>query len=66
MGVMALHYLLYRDRASEWRWTLYAANNKKIATSGEGYHNKEDAKHAITLVMQTNNATPIREEEPAR
>lgn len=59
---MALHFLLYRDKAGEWRWTLFAANNKKIASSGEGYHNKEDAKHAVTLVMGASTATPIREE----
>lgn len=28
---------IYRDRKHEWRWTLFAANGKKIACSGEGY-----------------------------
>jgi uncharacterized protein len=56
-----MFFSLYRDRANQWRWTLYAANNKKIADSGEGYHNKADAQHGIDLVKGTNYATPVRE-----
>lgn len=33
---------VYKDRAGEWRWVAYAANQKKIADSGEGYHNFDD------------------------
>lgn len=28
---------VYRDRAGQWRWTLYAANGRKVATCGESY-----------------------------
>ncbi|PJG51178.1 DUF1508 domain-containing protein [Bradyrhizobium forestalis] len=56
-----MFFYLYRDRALQWRWTLYAANHKKIADSGESYHNKADAQHGIYLVMGTNTSTPIRE-----
>ncbi|MBZ0148304.1 MAG: DUF1508 domain-containing protein [Pseudorhodoplanes sp.] len=56
-----MFFHLYRDRASYWRWTLYAANNRKIADSGEGYVNKVDAMAGISLVKGTNSATPIRE-----
>lgn len=56
-----MFFSLYRDRANQWRWTLYAANNKKIADSGEGYHNKADAQHGIDLVKGTNYVTPVRE-----
>ena len=35
-------YYLYKDAAGQWRWTLYAGNNRKIANSGEGYFNKVD------------------------
>lgn len=34
----------------QWYWRLVAANNRKIAVSGEGYHNKQDCVHAIDLV----------------
>lgn len=43
-------FVLYKDEQSEWRWTLYAANSKKIADSGEGYKNKADAMHGARLV----------------
>lgn len=34
----------------QYRWYLKSANHKKIAVSGENYHNKADAYHAIDLV----------------
>jgi uncharacterized protein len=56
-----MYFYLYKDRANQWRWTLYAANNKKIADSAEAYHNKQDAQHGISLVQSTNVWTPVRE-----
>jgi uncharacterized protein YegP (UPF0339 family) len=56
-----MHFVLYRDNANQWRWTLYANNNKKIADSGESYWNKADAQHGIALVMSTSTATPVYE-----
>jgi uncharacterized protein len=56
-----MFFILYKDTASQWRWTLYAANNKKVADSGESYWNKNDALHGIGLVMSTNQNTPIHE-----
>ena len=56
-----MHFVLYRDAASYWRWTLYAANNKKIADSGEGYFNKADAQNGINLVKSTTASTPVYE-----
>ena len=56
-----MFFYLYKDRANEWRWTLYASNNRKIADSAEGYHNRQDAIHGIGLVMATNSNTPVRE-----
>lgn len=44
-----MHFRLYPSRG-EWRWTLYASNGRKIASSGEAYHNKADARSAIRLV----------------
>ncbi|MBN8691184.1 MAG: DUF1508 domain-containing protein [Armatimonadetes bacterium] len=55
-----MYYYIYKDTNSEWRWTLYAANNRKIANSGEGYQNKQDCLSAITLVKGSSGA-PIHE-----
>lgn len=53
-------YYIYRDAQSQWRWYLQAANNRKLANSGEGYFNKQDCIHAINLVAGSG-GTPIRE-----
>jgi uncharacterized protein YegP (UPF0339 family) len=50
----------YRDTANYWRWTLVAANGRKIADSGEGYHNEADCDHAIDLVKGSGNAPTRR------
>ncbi|HSW74867.1 MAG TPA: DUF1508 domain-containing protein [Candidatus Saccharimonadales bacterium] len=36
------YFKIFQDRAGEWRWTLYAANNEAVATS-EGYTQREGA-----------------------
>lgn len=43
-------FIVYKDRYSEYRWRLLADNNKTIADSGEGYGNKQDCNHGISLV----------------
>lgn len=54
-----MYYYVYKDVANQWRWTLYAANGRKIANSGEGYFNKQDCVHAINLVAGSN-GVPIK------
>ena len=50
MSLEAEQFVLYKDAAGEWRWTLYGKNNKTIADSAEGYHNKADCLHGARLV----------------
>ena len=59
-----MYYELYKDRAGYWRWTLFAVNHRKIADSGEGYVNKNDAVHGIGLVKGSTHA-PVYERERA-
>jgi uncharacterized protein YegP (UPF0339 family) len=56
-----MYFVLYRDSASQWRWTLYAANHLKIADSAEGYTSKQHAQHGIDLVKSTNAYTQVIE-----
>ena len=58
-SVMA--YVMYRDTANQWRWYLSASNGRKLANSGEGYHNKSDCLAAIYLVRGSD-AAPIYEQ----
>jgi uncharacterized protein YegP (UPF0339 family) len=53
-------YYVYKDVNGQWRWYLQAANNRKIANSGEGYYNKQDCLDAIKLVKGSSNA-PVHE-----
>jgi len=52
---------LYSDNAGEIRWRLKAKNGRVIATSGEGYKNKSDAEHAISLVKNASNTTVVED-----
>lgn len=52
-------YYMYRDTNNQWRWRLVAANNRTIASSGEGYRNESDCLAAIDLVKGSSSA-PVR------
>jgi uncharacterized protein YegP (UPF0339 family) len=56
-----MYFVLYKDAANFWRWTLYAAKHKKVADSAGGYWNKSDAIAGIDLVKSTNHLTPVIE-----
>lgn len=43
-------FVIYKDKAGEFRWQLYAQNSKLIADSGEGYKNRNDCVHGARLV----------------
>jgi len=51
---------IYRDHKNELRWFLQAENGRKIADSGESYHQEKDCIDAISLVMGTNLQTPVK------
>ena len=52
----SMRYNLYTDSAGYYRWRLYAANNRIIADSGEGYINRSDCVSAIDLVKASYSA----------
>jgi uncharacterized protein YegP (UPF0339 family) len=54
---------VYEDKPGEWRWTFIAGNGRKIADSGEGYHNKADCLKAIALLRNHVASAPIREQQ---
>ena len=55
----SLMYRVYKDVEGEWRWRLKARNNRTVADSGEGYHNRGDCLAAIGLVKSSAEA-PVR------
>lgn len=50
-------FVLYRDKAGEYRWTLFAANNAIIGASSEGYVNKSDCIANIKMIQNSWNAS---------
>ncbi|UCH32467.1 MAG: DUF1508 domain-containing protein [Candidatus Bathyarchaeota archaeon] len=43
---------VYEDQAGEWRWRFRASNGRVIATSSEGYKNRQDCVHGTGLVKR--------------
>jgi uncharacterized protein YegP (UPF0339 family) len=58
-----MYYWMYQDSERDWRWTLYAANNQRIADSSDGFRNKQDCQNAIQRVKASANAL-VREGSP--
>ncbi|HYD67601.1 YegP family protein [Azospirillum sp.] len=56
-----LTFYYKKDAKGEWRWRLKHSNGNIIADSGEGYKNKEDCLHGISLVQSSSTAL-IKEE----
>lgn len=56
-----MYFKMFKDMLSQWRWHLRSANHQVIATSGEGYYNKQDCLNGIYLVMGTNGSTLIKD-----
>lgn len=50
---------VYQDHAGEWRWQMYAANNRVIADSGEGYATEYNAVRAAHRLRELAPVTPI-------
>ncbi|MEY2474044.1 MAG: hypothetical protein QOK28_3373 [Actinomycetota bacterium] len=49
---------IYEDKAGEYRWRLKDDNNVKVATSGESFDSKSNARRAAQNVKDTaGNAT---------
>jgi uncharacterized protein len=46
-----MKFRVYKDNAGEFHWSLVALNNRIIATSGEGYHNRADAMRMIAKII---------------
>ena len=53
-----MRYYIWKTDNGQYRWYLSAANNRKVAESGESYHNERDALAGIELVKGTAN-TPV-------
>ncbi|MBX0321918.1 DUF1508 domain-containing protein [Halomicroarcula sp. F13] len=55
---------LFRDRADEWRWRLRHRNGNVIATSGEGYTRKHNARKGMRSVVENAPGAEVRADGP--
>jgi uncharacterized protein YegP (UPF0339 family) len=44
---------LYLDTGGNWRWRLLDGNSQKVASSGESFDSKSNAKRAAQIVKDT-------------
>lgn len=47
-----LKFEVSKDKAGEFRWTLKGGNGETLATAGQGYKAKEDAKKGLELLQK--------------
>jgi len=47
-----LKFEVYKDKAGEFRWRLKAGNGEVLATGGQGYKAKADAKRGVESVQK--------------
>ncbi len=52
---------LFRDRADDWRWRLRHSNGNIIASSGEGYSSKQNARKGMESVRKNVPGAPVIE-----
>jgi uncharacterized protein YegP (UPF0339 family) len=62
----AATFEVYKDKSGEFRWRLRMQNTKVIASSGEGYKEKDSCLKAIESVKRVVADAPVKEvESPA-
>jgi uncharacterized protein YegP (UPF0339 family) len=59
----AATFEVYKDKSGQFRWRLRMQNSKVIASSGEGYKEKDSALKAIESVKRVVADAPVKEVE---
>ncbi len=44
--------VFYKDSGDKWRWSLVAANGRKLCTPGEGFSSKRKAEDNYELIHE--------------
>jgi uncharacterized protein YegP (UPF0339 family) len=56
-----MKFKVTKNTAGNWYWHLIAANGQKVATSGESFASKDNAKKAAENVKKNAGSAPIEE-----
>lgn len=58
-------YVVYKDRAAQYRWRFTANNGQIIADSGEAYVQKADCLRGIAIMKTEGAGAPIEDQTVA-
>jgi uncharacterized protein YegP (UPF0339 family) len=61
-----LKFEVYADKAGEFRWTLKGGNGEKLATGGQGYKEKGDARKGLELLIKSDDKSKFEVYEDAK
>ena len=61
----AATFEVYKDKSGEFRWRLRMQNSKVIASSGQGYKEKDSCTKGIEAVKRVAADAPVKEVEAA-
>ena len=59
---MPWKFKIYADKADEFRWRLIASNGEPVASSGEAFASKANAKRAAETVKENAGSASIEED----
>jgi uncharacterized protein YegP (UPF0339 family) len=59
-----LTFQIYIDQSNQYRWRLYAANNRIIGDSGEGYVNLRDCEAMVELIKKNAPTAQVQVKTP--
>lgn len=57
-----MKFIVYKDKAGEWRWHIVARNGRIVADSGEGYLTKGNAQASVKRLVKAIHAVPMNVE----
>ena len=59
-----LTFVIYLDGSNQYRWRLFAGNNRIIGDSGEAYHNLRDCESAVELIKKNAPTAQVQVKTP--
>ncbi len=59
-----LTFQIYVDQSNQYRWRLYAANNRIIGDSGEAYHNQRDCESMVEWIKKNAPTAQVQVKTP--
>ena len=59
-----LTFVIYLDNANQYRWRLFAGNNRIVADSGQGYHHLRDCESEVEQIKKNAPTAQVQVKTP--